>query len=302
MTRAVFLGSPPASVPTLAAAMELLDVIGVVTQPDKPQKRSSDPVPTAVKTAAREWGVPVLQPSGADLAGVIAGMRPDVGVIVAYGRILKPDVLAIPPAGFVNVHFSLLPRWRGAAPVQAAIAAGDEQTGVSLMKLDEGLDTGPVMATSTTKISPADTGGTLTARLASIGARLFGECVHGYLGGELDTNPQDDAAATHAPRLVTADARLDPSRTAEALDRAVRAFSPRPGAWVDTAEGRLKIHVAHGTAAPSPPGEITVEEGLVRLGTSEGSLVLDVVQPAGRQAMDARAWMNGRRNEPVQIT
>ncbi|NNC76031.1 MAG: methionyl-tRNA formyltransferase [Acidimicrobiia bacterium] len=300
MTRAVFLGSPPAAVPSLAAAASCVNVVGVITQPDRPKGRRGDPVPTAVKEAALDWGIDLYQPSAGELKEVIDDLRPDVGVVVAYGKLLKPEVLAVPTHGFVNVHFSLLPRWRGAAPVQAAIAAGDSESGVSIMRLDEGLDTGPVVTTASTPIASYDTGGRLTARLAGVGADLLADALPRLLAGELTSEPQDDAGATHAPRLEPSDARLDPGQSAEELERKVRAFQPRPGAWLDTADGRIKIHAVTVSAEDTEPGVIAATEE-VRLGTRSGSLVLHTIQPAGKNAMDARAWMNGRRNQPVTV-
>lgn len=301
MRRAIFLGSPPAAVPSLAAALEITDVVGVITRPDRPRGRSGERVPTAVKVAARDWGLDVFEPDEGQILSVIEDLKPHVAIIVAYGRILKREVLAVPEHGFVNVHFSLLPRWRGAAPVQAAIAAGDADTGVSLMQLDEGLDTGPVIASAVTAIAPTDTGGTLTGRLASLGAGLLTATLPRYVAGEASLSPQDETAATHAPRIATSDARLDPARRADELERAVRAFSPRPGAWLDAPDGRLKIHHAGAVESSSERGVVSVVDGRVLVGTSAGSLELHRVQAAGKPPMAARAWMNGRRNEPLAV-
>ncbi|MBT8198624.1 MAG: methionyl-tRNA formyltransferase [Acidimicrobiia bacterium] len=301
MTRAIFLGSPPAAVPSLAAALEIVDVVGVITQPDRPRGRSGDRVPTAVKVASRDWGLDVFEPDGAEILGIVEGLEPEVAIVVAYGRILKKEVLAVPEHGFVNVHFSLLPRWRGAAPVQAAIAAGDADTGVSLMRLDEGLDTGPVIASALTTIAPADTGGTLTGRLSSLGAGLLTATLPTYVAGEASLSPQDETAATHAPRMATSDARLDPTRRADELERAVRAFSPRPGAWLEAPDGRLKVHQAGAVDEASERGVVSVVDGRVLVGTAAGSLELHRVQASGKPPMAARSWMNGRRGEPLSV-
>lgn len=300
MTRAVFLGSPPAAVPSLAAATRVVDIIGVVTQPDRPVGRSKAPRPTAVKSAALDWGMDVVTPDASEIVGAMSAMRPDVAIVVAYGRILREETLAIAPSGFVNVHFSLLPRWRGAAPVQHAIAAGDEVTGATLMQLDAGMDTGPVIDAVTVPIEQNDTGGALTARLASVGAELLAGSLPRWLAGDLAPSQQDDAVATRAPRLQPSDARLAPGVAAADLHNAVRAYNPRPGAWLDTEDGRLGVLVTTLLDEPGEPGLITGGD-TVSLGTPEGTLGLLRVQPAGKRPMAASDWMNGRRNAPLRL-
>lgn len=302
--RAAFFGTPAAAVPVLAAVAEIADVALVVTRADKPAGRSMRPEPPPVKEAAADWGLPLAQPDRAgEVAARLADLGVDVAVLAAYGQIIRPRLLGTPRRGFVNVHFSLLPRWRGAAPVERAILAADATTGVSLMAMDEGLDTGAVIATVATPIRPGERAGELTARMASLGARLTADHLAGYVAGDVAASPQDDAAATTAPRLLVAEARLDPRATPEALGRMVRAFHPRPGAWMTVEGGRFKVIRAH-------PGRMEVEvatgaielvEGRVLLGAAVGTLELVEVQPAGKPAMPALAWMNGRRGAPASV-
>jgi methionyl-tRNA formyltransferase len=251
-----------------------------------------------VKVAAESWGLPVMQPQRASAdPGALRAHRPDVAVVAAYGQLLKPALLEVPAAGFVNVHFSLLPRWRGASPVVRAILAGDAATGVSIMAIDEGLDTGPVFATAATPIGETETAGGLTARLASMGSRLLAETLPGIVGGSIAAEPQDDAAATAAAKVRTEEAFVDPRHhSAEAVLRAVRAFHPRPGAWGVVEGDRLKLWAAAPAAGSGPdPGAAEVVGGEVRLGTRDGSVALLRVQPSGKAPMDAAAWMAGRR-------
>lgn len=302
--RAAFLGTPAAAVPSLAALLDVADVPFVVTRPDSRKGRSGQPSPPPVKVAALEWGLPVVQPaSGPELLSLLDGGDLDVGVVVAYGRILAPSVLAATRVGFVNVHFSLLPRWRGAAPVERAILAGDEIGGVSLMYLDEGMDTGPIISAIETPIANDETGGTLTARLSYLGAGLLDDALAPFMAGSLHPAAQMSAGATHAARLTTEEARLDPHRGAVELERQVRAFNPRPGAWFQTENTRIKVLQASlGPSASSlDPGVVAEEEGAVLLGTAIGSLALGIVQPQGKRPLPARAWMNGRRGEPARL-
>jgi methionyl-tRNA formyltransferase len=304
---AVFLGTPSAAVPSLCALAQIADVDLVVTQPDRPQRRSSADIASPVKVAASQFGFRVEQPStAAELATVMATQNARFGLVVAYGRILSPELIAMLPMGVLNIHFSLLPRWRGAAPVERAIAAGDETTGVTLMKIDSGLDTGPVIAERVTTIAETETGGSLTARLAHLGAGLVDAAVPDYLSGRRLPVPQIDRGANHAARLKKADARIDPGLSASHASRIVRAFNPRPGAWVETDAGLLKIHAAT-PAGPTAlePGTIAVQQrnddSVVTFALREGSIHLTTVQPAGKPAMPAASWMNGRRGEPVRV-
>lgn len=297
---AVFLGTPAAAIPSLASLAGVDDVELVITQPDKPAGRGRTPVASPVAVAARQWGLEVEQPADASaLTDLLVAGRFRFGLVVAYGRILTSAMLASTDLGFLNVHFSLLPRWRGAAPVERAIAAGDERTGVTLMRLDEGLDTGPIIGESVTPIGAMETGGSLTARLSFLGGHLVDTALPDYLEGRRRPVPQIDTDTSHAPRLTKAEAQLDPAWSAERAERAVRAFAPRPTAWVATAEGSLRIHGAEPTGAAATMGLVDVVDGQILAGFADGAVRLLRVQPEGRQAMDAAAWMNGRRGAPI---
>lgn len=303
MTRAVFYGTPAEAVPVLAALAEVADVALVVTQPDRPQGRSRRPVPPPVKVAAEAWGLPVSQPRRAsDDLGTVREAGPDVAVVAAYGQLLRPALLAVPPAGFVNVHFSLLPRWRGASPVVRAILAGDRQTGVSIMQIDEGLDTGAVFAAAPAPIRPGETAGALTARLAALGARLLADTLPGVLDGSVAAVPQDDGAATAAAKVRNEEAFVDPvHHSAAAVLRAVRAFNPKPGAWAMVEGARCKVWEAAPSDEAAEPGTAEVRDGSVILGTRDGAVALVRVQPEGRAAMSAADWMRGRRGAPARF-
>ena len=302
--RAVFLGTPPHAVPTLAALCSVAEVALVVTRPDRPRGRRGSPVAPAVKEAAAAWGLPVVQPDrSSELAGPIGDAAPDVAVLVAYGRLIPAPVLEIPAAGFVNVHFSLLPRWRGASPVVRAILAGDDTTGVTLMRLDEGLDTGPVYASRPVAMGPEESAGVLTARLAALGAAMVGEDLERIVAGSAVAAPQDDAAATAAAPVRPEEAFVDPGRHASAaVLRAVRAFDPAPGAWTAVEGRRLKLWRAASAAGQGPePGVAELRGGRVLAGTADGAVELLEVQPEGKRRMGAAEWLRGRRGAPARL-
>lgn len=299
MIRALFLGTPAAAVPSLSALTGVADIAAVITQPDAAKGRSKHKLAPPVKAAAEEWGFPVLQPDDrASLASAVEETQFDIGIVVAYGRLLRPEVLAASRFGYLNVHFSLLPRWRGAAPVERAILAGDDHTGVSVMKLDEGLDTGPVIAVREVDIDDQDTGGTLTARLAHVGADLLIDSLEDYVAGRRTPAPQISGAATTAPILRTAEAQLHGGLSAEEADRMVRAFNPRPGAWLTIKGERLKVYAAALDGKPVPTGTVAFPDDRPLVGFHGGTLELLEVQPAGNTIMSGEAWGNGRRQEP----
>lgn len=302
MIRAAFLGTPSAAVPALAALMEVASVEFVVTQPDRPKGRGRRVDAPPVKMASHEWGLPVHQPGNhSDLASLFRSSSIDIAVVVAYGRILRPEVLASTEHGFVNVHFSLLPRWRGAAPVERAILAGDEYTGVSLMVLDEGLDTGPVFAAADTQIKDHESAGELTGRLASLGADILRDHLEDYIHGKLQPARQMTTGATAAPRLTTAEAALDVWLSPTEFARSVRAFNPRPGAWIRAQGQRFKI-LEVGPATPAVAvGHVEIVSGRAILGLAGGSVELVELQPAGKGALAGRAWANGRRGEGLVL-
>lgn len=302
MIRAAFLGTPSSAVPSLAALMEVATVEFVVTQPDRPKGRGRRADASAVKEAALEWGLSIHQPGNhAEMLSLFRQRKLDVGVVVAYGRILRPEVLASTESGFVNVHFSLLPRWRGAAPVERAILAGDDFTGVSLMVLDEGLDTGPVFAVAETPIKDHESAGQVTGRLSWIGADILRDTLDSYRHGRLRPAAQMATGATSAPRLTTAEAQLNVTLPATAFARAVRAFNPRPGAWVKAAGERIKIFEV-GPAAVGPAlGAIEIINGAPILGLTNGAVELVELQPSGKAPVSGRAWANGRRGERLLL-
>lgn len=298
--RAVFLGTPVAAVPVLDALTAIAEVPLVVTQPDRPRGRSGTPQPPPVKVAATAHGAAVVQPrSSREVAEALAAGGPfDVAVLVAYGMLIRPDALILPRAGFVNVHFSILPRWRGAAPVQRAVLAGDRRTGVTLMQLDEGLDTGPIVATATTAIASREDASDLTARLSYLGADLLLTWLGRVVAGQVAAVPQESQQASHAAKLQTAERWLDLARPVPEVLRTIRGLSPWPGAWAHHASGGLRILAAGPGTLSLEVGEVTERDGRVEVGVSGGAIELLRVQPEGGRAMDARAWVRGRQGEP----
>jgi methionyl-tRNA formyltransferase len=297
--RAAFFGTPVEAIPILTGLASVADVAVVITRPDAPQGRSDDLVPPPVKVAAGDLGLRVVQPER-PTAVLEELVEVDIAVLAAYGLLIPPALLAAPSRGFLNVHYSVLPRWRGASPVVRAILAGDETTGVTLIQMDEGLDTGPVFAVAETGITEDETAGELTMRLAELAGQMMGEWLEGVMRGELVAEPQDDAMATAAAKVTVEEAFLDPRRhTAVSVHRAVRAFNPKPGAWGLVEGERFKVWGAVTTDVPAEPGLASVIDGAVVLGCSDGAVELRTVQPSGKGAMDAVAWMNGRRGEPA---
>jgi methionyl-tRNA formyltransferase len=304
MSRAILLGTPEAALPALRVLEPLVELAAVVTRPDRPRGRSGRPRPSPVKQAAQEHGLEILQPeTAAELDAMVDALEPlDVGVVVAFGMLIPATTLRRPHRGFVNVHFSLLPRWRGAAPVERAILAGDETTGVSLILLDEGLDTGPVLSVEATPIGPEENRAELTDRLATLGAGMLADTLPGYLAGEIRSEPQPENGVTRARRITPEDRWLDPSLTSAEVLRRVRALAPRPGAYAITAGHRIQLLEARPADHPGiPPGEVRAEDGPVFLGTGDGAIQLAVVQPEGRSPMAASAWLRGVRRSPVVL-
>jgi methionyl-tRNA formyltransferase len=290
--RVVFCGSPGEAVaPLLALADSGHDLVMVVTQPDRRRGRGSALAASPVKDAAQRLGLPVRTPLRAgELTDEVRALGADVGVVVAFGQLLPAKLLATTRYGFVNVHFSLLPRWRGAAPVERAVLAGDAETGVCLMQLDEGLDTGPVYACARVPIGPEETSGELRGRLVALGTEVLVTTLPEI--GRARPRPQE-GEPTYAHKLGVDDFRLDPRRPARELVRVVRAGNPRPGAWATVHGRRLKVLRAHAIEGAAPLGAI--EPG-AEVGTTDGRLVLDQVQPEGRTAMTGTAWLAGLRD------
>jgi methionyl-tRNA formyltransferase len=297
--RIVFMGSPDFAVPALRALAASYRVVGVVTQPDRPAGRGRTLVAPPVKEVARALGVPVIQPAKLRLPEAMEQLRawaPDLIVVAAFGQILRAEVLDLPRLGCVNIHGSLLPRWRGAAPIQAAILAGDLETGITIMKMDPGVDTGPILAQRSLPIAPDDTAGSLFGKMAGLGSELLCETLPGIINGDIRPQPQDDRGATYAPMLRKEDGLLDFAQPAEALAQRVRAFNPWPGTWMDWQGAPLKIHHAHPHEGESEPGGRGVIDELPAVGTSQGWIVFDELQPAGKRPMPGRAFLSGARN------
>jgi len=301
--RLVFAGTPEAAVPALDAVLSSgHEVVAVLTRPDAPAGRGRRTAASPVAVAARDAGVEVLTPgSPRDPAflGRLAELAPDCCPVVAYGALLPPAALAVPAYGWVNLHFSLLPAWRGAAPVQHAVLAGDDVTGATTFRLEEGLDTGPVYGTVTEAIRPDDTAGDLLGRLALAGATLLAATLDGIGSGRLSPQPQPVDGVSYAPKLTPADARVDWSAPALRVDRLVRACTPAPGAWSSLRGERLRLQPVRLDDGPGlAPGELHVDRHLVRVGTGGGPVVLGDVQAEGRRRMAAADWARGLRLEP----
>jgi methionyl-tRNA formyltransferase len=345
--RLVFAGTPELARVVLDALLASSHkVVGVLTQPDRPVGRHrGEAVPPPVKVRALRAGLPVLQPTrlsvaaggeeagrdpaavaegeeagrdpaavadGEDVAAWLTRLGPDAVAVAAYGRIIPADLLSLPPRGWVNVHASLLPRWRGAAPIQHAILAGDAETGVCIMRMDEGMDTGPVWACEATPIDEEESAGELSARLAELGGRLLVRTLS-EIEAAREPRPQDDVFATMAPKLAAEDLAIDWSLPADELDRRVRAADPKPGAAAKTSAGPLKVWRARpvaesredGPAAQvgidgtaRSPGTIVATSPDLIVACAMGALALEEVQPAGGPRMSGAAWARGRRLAP----
>ncbi len=300
MTKIVFMGSPEFSLPTLKGLARNYEVVGVVTQPDRPAGRGRVLTPPPVKELALSLGLSVIQPNRLREPEALAQLQawqPDLIVVAAFGQILRQNVLDLPRLGCVNVHASRLPRWRGAAPIQAAIAAGDAETGITVMKMDVGIDTGAILSQASIEISDQDTGETLSSRLAEKGAELLLATLPGYLDGEIQPQPQDNTLATYAPMLKKEDGLLDLNLPAEALARRVRAYQSWPGTYILWEGDVFKILRAHAEESSGvSPGEHGIIDRRPALGTSHGWLALDEVQPAGKKPMLGEMFLNGARN------
>jgi len=297
--RIVFFGTPEFAVASLNALLrERFTLAGVVTQPDKPQGRSrSTLVPPAVKVAALEAGLHVLQPArpvGDLFLTSLRRLEADLGVVVAYGHILRREVLDAPAHGMINVHASLLPRFRGAAPIQHAILAGDRETGISIMKMEEGLDSGPVLHRVSTPIAEGESAGTLTTRLAVLGATALVEALSQLPARAGRAEPQDSAAATYAPKIARETARLDWTRDAASLERQVRAFDPVPGAWTSLDGAPVKLFGGMPAVGGGQPGAVLAASDRLVIAGGTGAIAVSEVQPAGRNRLTAEEWVRGR--------
>lgn len=306
--RIVFMGTPEFAVPSLhALARAGHHLAAVVTQPDRPKGRGRRLTPPPVKAAAEGLGLKVLQPTGladAALAAALAAARADVFAVVAYGQILPPALLSMPPRGAVNLHASLLPRYRGAAPINWAIINREAQTGVTTMLMDTGLDTGDILLAATTPIAADDTAATLSARLARMGAALLVATLASLAAGDLTPRPQDPAAATCAPLLTKADGRIDWTRPAEAVEALVRGLDPWPGAFTFCHGQRLKIWRAHPVPEEGRAPAGTVLDGFsdeLRVMTGRGAVCIDELQGASGRRLPAAAFLRGNPIAPGTV-
>ena len=297
--RIVFFGTPAFAVASLRALLQgRFDVAGVVTQPDKPQGRSrSELIPPPVKVLAQAEGIPVLQPvrpMGDVFAASLRRLEADLGIVVAYGHILRPEILAIPPQGMINVHASLLPRYRGAAPIQHAILRGEAETGITIMQMEAGLDSGPILHRVDTAITPDETAGQLSERLAELGGTALIEALSLISGSLVRPQPQDHTRATFAPKIDREMARVVWERDAATLVRQVRAFDPSPGAWSTLNGGILKLFSAREVPGTGEPGEVLAAGERLVVAAGRGAIAINEVQPAGKNRLPVEAWVRGR--------
>ena len=307
--RIIFAGTPDFAVPAAAALIAAgHEITAVYTQPDRPAGRGRRPQPSPVKQLAVEHGLPVHQPESlkrdrAARAELCAGDA-DLMVVAAYGLILPEAVLTAPRLGCINIHASLLPRWRGAAPVQRAILAGDTESGVCIMGMESGLDTGPVYHRLVLPLDPRETGGSLHDKLAALGARALLEALPGIADGSLTPVPQDPASATYAHKLTKDEAEIDWHEAAPAIERRVRAFDPWPVAQTQLRGEPLRVWSAvadPGPSAAAPGTVVGTDHGGIRVATGAGLLILTRVQPPGKRPMDARDFINARKLEGVRL-
>jgi methionyl-tRNA formyltransferase len=299
--RLVFCGTPDIAVPSLAALAERpgWEIAAVLTQPDRPAGRGRTPRPSPVSVAAAECGLRTLTPERLkDVRPLLEELAPDAIAVVAYGHIFRRWLLELPRLGCVNVHFSLLPRHRGVAPVQWAILEGDSETGVTTMCMDRGVDTGPVLLTERVPILPEDTAGSLLAKLATVGGPLLARSIEELASGRLVPQAQPEEGATYARRLEKEDGRIDWTHPAEEIGRRVRGLSPWPGAFTTWRGEVLKVHTARPVVASLAPGRLACEGRRVMAGTGDGALELMTVQAQGKARMEGEAWWRGARPEP----
>lgn len=304
MLRVLFLGTPEfAAIPLRALAHDpRYSVVGVVTQPDRPAGRSSKMLPPPVKQEADRLGIPVMQPEtlrGPDAAAQLAALQPDVGVVAAYGELLRKNILAIPPLGYVNIHPSLLPRYRGSAPINGAILSGDSETGVTVMLLESKMDAGPILAQQRVPLPPDARAGTLTTELFELGSALLLETLARYADRQIEPVAQDDQQATYTQLLRKTDGTIDWGAPAAQIERMTRAYDPWPGAW--TSWRGQPIRVGAAIVDPSwqgaaQPGAVLDRGPGIWVATGAGALELREVQPSGKRMLPAADWWRGVRD------
>jgi methionyl-tRNA formyltransferase len=295
------MGTPDFAVPSLQRLIEAFEVVAVVTQPDRPSGRGRKVVSSPIKEVAEAAGLTILQPKTLKDPAAVAqleALAPDVIVVAAFGQILRTNILQLPPHGCINVHASLLPRWRGAAPIAAAIRAGDTETGITIMKMDEGLDTGPMLSQRAIPIRADHNGETLTNDLSELGADLLLDTLPDWLAGQITPEPQNDSLATLAPRIKKEAGEIDWSQHAAEIERLVRAFYPWPSTFTSWQNTPLKIISVTSTERTAPtdgltPGTVIREGNEVLVVTGKGLLILDQIQPASKRPMAAADFVRG---------
>lgn len=301
--RIVFAGTPEPAVPSLRRLIDSPrhEVVAVLTRPDAAAGRRGKPTPSPVAEVALAEGIPLLRPerpNGPEFVAELAELAPDCCAVVAYGALLRDELLAVPKLGWINLHFSVLPAWRGAAPVQAAIAAGDEVTGATTFLIERALDSGPVYGVVTETVRPTDTTGDLLARLAQSGAGLLESTMDGVADGALTAVPQPVDGVTVAPKVTVEDARVRWDLPAHVVDRRIRSVTPNPGAWTEIGELRVKLGAVRPVEAePLAPGVFRVLKSAVQVGTGSTPVQLSTVQAPGKKAMNAADWARGARLE-----
>jgi methionyl-tRNA formyltransferase len=299
--RIIFAGTPEPALPSLRRLIDSPhhDVVAVLTRPDAAAGRRGRPSPSPVAQLAIASGIPVLRPhkpNDADFVAELRELAPDCCAVVAYGALLRDGLLAVPPLGWINLHFSLLPAWRGAAPVQAAIAAGDEVTGATTFRIEPSLDSGPVYGVVTETVRHADTAGDLLERLSVSGGVLLEKTLDGIADGSLTAVPQPVEGVSIAPKITVDEARVRWDLPAQLVDRRIRAVTPSPGAWTMIGDVRVKVGpVALTGGEPLPPGVIRVDKRGVRVGTASLPVLLGDIQPPGKKPMPAADWARGAR-------
>lgn len=299
------MGSPEISVPALKALAANFDVVGVVTQPDREAGRGKKIVMPAVKEAALALNIPLIQPERMKVPGAFEQLQewdPDLIVVMAFGQILRKNVLELPRLGCINAHASLLPRWRGASPIQAAILNGDTVSGVTIMQMDPGIDTGPMLKARSLEIAPEDTTVTLSAKMAELAAELLLEVIPDYADGILRPQPQPEEGACYTGMISKQDGMLDFTQSAAALCCKVRAYNPWPTAAFEIEGEIFKVHMAHAAENPDgqTPGTRTTVKGVPAVATADGLLVLDELQAPGKKAMPGKAFLSGYRKWNVE--
>jgi methionyl-tRNA formyltransferase len=293
------MGTPEFAVPCLQALIETQEVVGVVTQPDRPAGRGNQLRPSPVKVIAEAAGLPVYQPKSLrkeEAAEPLRDWGPDIIVVAAFGQILRPHVLYLPPRGSLNVHASLLPRWRGASPIQHALLAGDAETGITLMRMDAGLDTGPMYVQESLVIDPRETAATLHDRLATLGAEMLRRHLDDIMAGRILPTPQPEAGSTYAPMIHKEAGAIDWQQDVVALDRLIRAMTPWPGAYTWWNGEPFKIaraRPAAGELPAGPPGLVARAGGQIVVLAADGGVVLEEVQPSGKRAMSPEDFARG---------